>query len=300
FEWPGAPKGKRGIGGTHHYALRVADYDGLLKWKRRLLDSDINVSGPFDRHYFKSIYFQDPDGVIIEIAMDGPGFGVDEETPGMEFKAPPDDMTRNNRDDERIAAEKWPEPVKTITADMALMHGMHHITAITHNIDRINGFYEGVLGLQRVKMTSNFDDPNSAHWYWGLDEGKPGSLITYFERDANHTRYSQMGAGHTHHFAFAVEDEETQLEWRERLIKAGQPVSPVQDRDYFKSIYTKDPNGHIVELATLGPGFAVDEPVESLGQELRIPKMHEHRRDFIVSNLKPLTVARWQKPEGER
>jgi glyoxalase family protein len=110
---------------------------------------------------------------------------------------------------------------------------------------------------------------------------------------------SQMGAGHTHHFAFAVKDEETQLEWREKLTSAGLRVSPVMDRDYFRSIYTNDPNGHIVELATLGPGFAVDESVDTLGTELRVPKMHAHMLDRIEANLTPLTVAPWQPPIPE-
>lgn len=57
FEWRGAPRGNWGIGGTHHYALAVKDYDGLLKWKRRLTDLGMNVDGPLDRHYFVSIFF---------------------------------------------------------------------------------------------------------------------------------------------------------------------------------------------------------------------------------------------------
>ncbi|HYN87296.1 MAG TPA: VOC family protein, partial [Ardenticatenaceae bacterium] len=66
FEWRGAPRGYPGLGGTHHFALQVADRAGLLKWKRRLADLDIPVTGPLDRHYFTSIYFNDPDGTILE------------------------------------------------------------------------------------------------------------------------------------------------------------------------------------------------------------------------------------------
>jgi catechol 2,3-dioxygenase-like lactoylglutathione lyase family enzyme len=73
FAWPGAPKGHWGIGGTHHFAMQVPDYHALLMWKRRLTDLGLKVDGPLDRHYFTSIYFQDPDGVIIEIATNGPG-----------------------------------------------------------------------------------------------------------------------------------------------------------------------------------------------------------------------------------
>lgn len=297
FEWKGAPRGRRGIGGTHHYALRVPTYDALLKWKRRLTDQELRVTGPLGRNYFTSIYFTDPDGVIVEIATDDPGFAIDEETPGTEYKAPPEQMVIDNRDEERVTAETWPKPVETITADMALMNGMHHITAIGQDIERTNAFYSGLLGMELVKMTSNFDDPSSAHWYWGVEGGRPGSVITYFERHPKNTQYSQMGVGHTHHFALAVKDEESQLEWRERLVSAGLPVSPVMDRDYFKSIYTRDPDGHIVELATLGPGFATDEPVETLGTTLQIPDMHKSKQAYIEANLTPLTVPAWQKPE---
>lgn len=292
FEWPGAPRGYPGIGGTHHFAMQVADYDGLLKWKRRLTDLGINVDGPLDRHYFTSIYFNDPDGTILEIATIGPGWTRDEEPDkiGTEFRAPPAEMIVNNRDEDLIKAITWPEPVPTITPDMALTRGMHHITAIGSNIGHTQAFFGDLLGMRRVKMTNNFDDPNSAHWYWGAGEGKPGTLITYFERDPKKERRSRMGAGQTHHFALAVKDEATQLEWREKLIQAGLRVSPVMDRIYFKSIYTNDPDGHIVELATLGPGFAADEDVKDLGTTLKLPPWLEQHRREIEQVLRPITV----------
>lgn len=299
FEWPGAPKGRWGIGGTHHFAMAVNDYNGLLKWKRRLTDRGLAVDGPLDRHYFKSIYFKDPDGVILEIATLGPGWTVDE-TPdqiGTEFRQPPPEMVINNRDEARIQAETWPEAVPEISADMALSRGMHHITAIGANIQRTQAFFGDLLGMRRVKMTSNFDDPNSAHWYWGVADGRPGTLITYFERDPAKTRRVQMGAGQTHHFALAVADEASQLEWREKLLRAGLRVSPVMDRVYFKSIYTNDPDGHIVELATAGPGFAIDEEVAQLGQSLKLPPWLEARRPEIEPHLRPITTIPWRTPE---
>ncbi len=302
FEWPTAPKGLRGIGGTHHVALTVADRDGLLKWKRRLTDLGLQVNGPLDRHYFQSIYFTDPDGVILEIATAGPGWTIDEDADsiGTAFLSPPEEMMVANRDEARIEAETWPEPVPVITADMALSRGMHHITAIGANIDRTNRFYSDVLGMRRLKMTSNFDDPSSAHWYWGVGDGKPGTIITYFERKPSQTRRAQIGIGLTHHFALAVEDEESQLEWREKLVRAGLSVSPVRDRIYFKSIYMQDPDGHIVELATNGPGFAVDEDVAQLGTKLMLPSWIENSRSEIESVLTPLEVDPWHQPEVAR
>ncbi|MDQ6660374.1 MAG: VOC family protein, partial [Chloroflexota bacterium] len=232
FEWPGALQGHPGIGGTHHFAMIVNDYDGLLKWKRRLADMGLVVDGPLDRHYFKSIYFNDPDGTILEIATKGPGWTIDE-TPdslGIEYREPPPEMLVYNRDVERIRAETWPEPILEITPDMALSQGMHHITAISSDIGRIQAFFGDLLGMRRVKMTSNFDDPKSAHWYWGVGDGRPGTLITYFERDPRKSPQAAMGAGQTHHFALAVPDEETQLLWREKLVKVGLRVSPVMER----------------------------------------------------------------------
>lgn len=299
FEWSHAPKGRWGIGGTHHFALAVADYDSLLKWKRRLTDLGLRVEGPLDRHYFTSIYFNDPDGAIIEIATLGPGWTVDEAADrlGQEYRQPPPEMVVNNREEARIKALTWPEPVNIITADMALSRGMHHISAISSNIQRTYDFYTGILGMRRVKQTSNFDDPGSLHWYWGVGDGQPGTLVTYFERDPAKLRHSQMGTGQTHHFALAVPDEDVQLEWRQRLIDAGYRVSPVMDRVYFKSIYTNDPDGHIVELATLGPGFSVDEVVDSLGMQLKLPPWLEQHRSAIEGALKPLTVTPWSAPE---
>ncbi|MGB8647387.1 MAG: VOC family protein [Anaerolineae bacterium] len=296
FEWPDAPRGYPGIGGTHHLALQIADYEGLLKWKRRLTDLGHPVTGPLDRHYFTSIYFNDPDGVILEIATRGPGWAVDEAPGeiGTEYREPPREMMVRNRDEARIAATTWPEPVPAITSEMALVHGMHHITAIGSDIGKTHAFFGELLGMRRVKMTSNFDDPNSAHWYWGAGDGRPGTLITYFERKAERERRARMGAGQTHHFALAVADEATQLEWRDRLLHAGLRVSPVMDRIYFKSIYTNDPDGHIVELATAGPGFTVDEAADKLGTALKLPPWLERSRADIERVLAPIQSTEWR------
>jgi glyoxalase family protein len=292
FEWKHTAKGTPGIGGTHHLALQVADYSGLLRWKRRLTDLGVRVTGPYDRHYFTSIYFNDPDGTILEIATLGPGWTVDEapDALGTTFLPPPADMLVRNRDEDRIRAETWPEPVDTLTADISLHGGIHHITAIGSDIQRTHAFFSELLGMRRVKMTSNFDDPDSAHWYWGSGDGRPGTILTYFERDPHKEPRVRMGAGQTHHFACAVPDEQIQLEWREKLLQAGISVSPVMDRVYFKSIYTHDPDGHIVELATAGPGFSVDEDEAGLGKSLMLPAWLEKKRAEIQAGLTPLKV----------
>ena len=100
-----------------------------------------------------------------------------------------------------------------------------------------------------------------------------------------------MGTGQGHHYALAVSDELTQLAFREKLLEVNLPVSDVMDRVYFKSIYTRDPDGHIVEIATMGPGFLVDEPAETAGTALQLPWWLESYREDITKKLVPIDHA---------
>jgi glyoxalase family protein len=262
IERPGAAPGREGVGGTHHFALLVETRDALLKWKRRLTDRGIPVNGPLDRHYFESIYHRDPDGTVIEIATRGAGWARDEppDRIGTEHRPPPPEMLKGNRDQERIRAETWPDPVPEITPDMRF-RTLHHITAIGASIDRVHDFLHGVLGLRRVKRTSNFDMPDSFHWYWSAGQGEPGTVVTYFERPGQ-ARVTH-GPGQTHHYALAVADDASLADWRLRLLAARLPASPIQDRDYFSSFFTQDPDGQTVEVATRGPGFSPEERMET-------------------------------------
>lgn len=273
FEWPGAHRGHPGIGGTHHFALQVADYDGLLKWKRRLTDMGVQVTGPMDHIYFASITFRDPDDTLLEIATRGLGWKVAERIEAQE-----------------VRKESWPNAVPEITQDMALAQGMHHITTISGDLGRAHAFYGELLGMERVKMTEDLDSPGVAHWIWGAGEGEPGTLITAFERDPAAEPRARIGVGQAHHFALGVADDHDQLAYRERLVQEGLKVSPVMDRLYFKSIYTRDPDGHIVELATMGPGFAVDEAPEHLGEKLMLPPWYEAQREQIEASLHPVRI----------
>jgi glyoxalase family protein len=98
------------------------------------------------------------------------------------------------------------------------------------------------------------------------------------------------GRGSVHHIAFAVEDDDAQDDFRQRLIGAGHRVTPRIDRTYFHSIYFRTPGGVLFEIATAGPGFTVDEPRATLGQELKLPQQHEHLRARLEQMLPPLLV----------
>jgi glyoxalase family protein len=101
----------------------------------------------------------------------------------------------------------------------------------------------------------------------------------------------RQGAGTVHHIAWATPDDE-QLEWQRRIRAAGAYVTDVRDRDYFRSIYFREPRGVLFEIATLGPGFAVDEDPEHLGEALKLPTQHEHLRTRLEAALTPVTNPR--------
>jgi glyoxalase family protein len=100
-----------------------------------------------------------------------------------------------------------------------------------------------------------------------------------------------QGAGSVHHVAWASSVEE-HAEWRQKAIAAGAQPTPVIDRFYFRSIYFREPSGVLFEIATLGPGFTVDEPLEHLGEKLSLPPDYEHLRAEVEPNLRPVANPR--------
>lgn len=291
FEWAGLPAGYPGVGGVHHLALGVATSEAQLKWKRRLVDAGVPVSGPYNRGWFRSIYFTDPDGQILEIATRGPGYAVDEpaDALGQREVIPPGAQVIGDRDEAVIAALTHPEPVPTITPDMAL-EGIHHVSAITTDLPRLDDFYAGALGLSLVKRSVNQDHPDVKHWFWASYDGRevaPHSALTFFGWPPR-GRPTRPGVGQTHHIAFRASSADEQLAWRDHLLSSGIQVSPVMDRTYFRSIYFRDPDGLLLEIATDAPGFAIDEAPGRLGQELRLPAWLEPERAVIAGALSPL------------
>lgn len=102
--------------------------------------------------------------------------------------------------------------------------------------------------------------------------------------------YARLGAGSVHHIAFRVPDDPEQKAWRSVLTEAGLDVTPVLDRTYFHSIYFREPGGVLFEIATDPPGFAFDEPLESLGESLRLPPWLESKRAAIERTLPPIML----------
>jgi glyoxalase family protein len=123
---------------------------------------------------------------------------------------------------------------------------------------------------------------------WEARGSTRGGLYIY---DDPPEERSLQGAGSVHHIAWASAVEEHE-EWRERAIAGGAQPTPVIDRFYFRSIYFREPSGVLFEIATLGPGFTVDEPVDSLGEKLSLPPDFEHLRGEVEPNLRPVVNPR--------
>jgi glyoxalase family protein len=257
------------------------------------MDAGVPVSGPYDRGYFTSIYFQDPDGQVLEIATQGPGYAIDEpaDALGQRLVQPPVSRLPNGRDEAVIATLSHAEPVPEVTEEMRL-RGIHHITGITDDLVRAGEFYEEALGLKLVKKTLNQDDGKTEHFFWAHYDGREvgsHSAMTLFGWPGS-TYRARPGAGQTHHIAFRAESREEQARWRDHLLSLGIQVSPVMDRKYFRSIYFQAPDGLLLEIATDGPGFAVDEDAAELGATLQLPSWLESRREEIQAGLRPLEV----------
>ena len=304
--------------------------------------------------------------------------------------------------------------------------GLHHITAIADNAKRNLDFYTKVLGVRLVKKTVNFDDPGTYHFYFGNENGTPGTILTFFPWEgigkgnngsgmATHIGYSvpkgslefwknrlqsfnvnveegdlfgekmisfkdpdglqlqfiepagedsrkvwttddikdeyalkgfhnvtltlkkadptikvltdilgydlqkqegeryrfatdaidtanlvdiiendkiaagRNAAGTNHHIAFRVKDDNVLMEYREKALSAGLSITPKINRDYFYSLYFREPGGVLFEIATDNPGFTVDEPLEELGTNLKLPVQYEGMREKIQGVLPNLS-----------
>ncbi|HEY0673729.1 MAG TPA: VOC family protein [Longimicrobiales bacterium] len=253
LQWSDVPAGRWGVGGIHHLALGVQSEDAQLKWKRWLTGHGVTVSGPYDRGWFKSIYFVDPDGQVLEIATAGPGYTIDEpiEALGTTVQMPRQEQLRGYRDEAAIAAHTYPRAVTEISDDMQL-DGIHHITGMTNDVFAMNDFYAQALGLRLVKKSVNQDDPVTPHWFWASYDGRhvgAHSSLTMFGWPTSNYR-ARAGVGQMHHIAFRADSMAQLHSWHNHLHDMNVEVTPVLERQYYSSIFFRAPDGLMIEIAT--------------------------------------------------
>jgi glyoxalase family protein len=157
------------------------------------------------------------------------------------------------------------------------LQGFAGVRAFGIDAERSAPLLEGVLGFRHV-----------AENVWEVRGSKRGGFYAY---DGPPNERGVPGAGTVHHVAWAVEQDEIES-WQSRVTESGMRPTPVIDRFYFRSVYFREPNGILFELATLGPGFATDEDPEHLGERLSLPPDFEHLRAQIEPRLTPLPNPR--------
>jgi len=158
----------------------------------------------------------------------------------------------------------------------AAIRGIHGVTLLVRDAPRSVRFLTETLGLEEVGS----DGPRTRVSAAG---GGPGSYLEVI--GSAPAPDAVNGLGTVHHVALAVGGDEAQLEFRQRILHSGYQVTPVRDRQYFRSIYFREPGGILYEIATLGPGFAIDEDPAELGSGLRLPPDAEPERARIEAVL---------------
>jgi glyoxalase family protein len=166
-----------------------------------------------------------------------------------------------------------------VPAECAI-RGLHSVTMTVREAGPTVQFMSDLLGYS---VTQEAADRIRV----GVNGGGAGKQIDIVVEPAAPTALN--GIGTVHHVAMAIADEPTQRSLRDELVARGVQVTPVMDRQYFKSIYFREPGGVLFEVATVQPGFAVDEPQHELGRALKLPPWEEAHREEIESGLAPVT-----------
>lgn len=167
-----------------------------------------------------------------------------------------------------------------ITGDFAI-HGLHSVTMAVRALEPTLEFMSRMLGYHVV-------DRQGARTRVGVHGGGPGKCIDIVVDPAAPAGVN--GLGTVHHVAMAVSTAEQQLTLRKQLHDAGHRVTEVRDRCYFTSIYFREPGGVLFEVATAGPGFAIDEAPEHLGESLKLPPWEEPHRELIERGLAAIVL----------
>lgn len=248
FAWQDLPVGKRGAGEIGAVAYAVPT-DALPFWRQRLEDAGAPVTELGERFGEPVLGFEDESGGPVEI------IGTDDPGP---------------------ARKPWTTP--EIDASHAI-RGFHAPTIIVADPVPTAELLIGVLGMRKTH------GEGGRVRFAACPDG--AGFVVDIEAAAGEGP-AQQGAGSVHHIAFRVPGEKSQRRLQDLVSSAGLPVTPVQDRTYFKSIYFREPGGVLFEIATDTPGFNVDEDESVLGDSLKLPRQHEPLRAFLQKSLPPL------------
>jgi glyoxalase family protein len=251
FDWPAAreSRGTHSIVGT---GLRVGGGKALQRWLGRLDNRQVRHRGIVERDGRLTLDFEDPEGQRFSLVDDG---AIGEAHPWENSPVPAEQQIR----------------------------GLGPISISIPKLDRTDRILQRLLNMRPARQ---YQAPggSTAHVYEMGAGGPAAELHLVVEPDLPPAR---QGAGGVHHVALRTTKSDYDA-WVDRLAQAGVPSSGPVDRYYFRSLYFREPNGILFEIATDEPGFTADESVETLGERLSLPPFLEHRRREIESALKPI------------
>ena len=250
FPWPGSRRGRQGAGQVAVTSFSILP-GAVGFWIERFIRHRVAFEHPRTRFdEERVIAFKDPDGFMGELVAHA----------GAE--------ARQGTNGQHVPAEHS-------------IRGIYSVTLWQESCDLTGKLLVESLGFEPVREQA------SIFRYAAKDRGT-GSVVDL--RCVPGLWSGSMGAGTVHHVAFRAPDESTQLATRNDLVTKGYNVTPQIDRDYFRSIYFREPGGVLFEIATDPPGFAIDEPLDKLGQSLKLPAWLEPRRfeiEALLPNIRP-------------
>ncbi|WP_378943186.1 ring-cleaving dioxygenase [Mesorhizobium sp. ANAO-SY3R2] len=253
FDWPVAPE-RRGRHSISRTSLRVAGIPSLEWWRERLAEANVQYGEIIELDGRATLDFEDPEGQRLRLVNDG-GAGV---------------------------AHPWEH------SPVPAQHQIRGLGPITISVPRLDYTEVVLLQVMNMRKAREYPSPDGQGDVHVFEMGPGGPAAELHVAVQPGLPISEQGAGGVHHVAFRTPDVAGLHEWTERLGQFRLPSSGEVERYYFRSLYFREPNGILFEIATDGPGFDVDEPLDSLGERLSLPPFLEAKRAAIEANLKPL------------
>lgn len=254
FDWPVAPE-QRGTNSITRTFLRVSG-SSLPFWKTRLAEHDVDHGEIIELDGRLTLEFEDPEGQRLALVDD------------------------NGDGDPPIPWDQSPVP------DEYQIRGLGPIVLSVPELQATEVILEKVLMMRQARQYNHPDFPEQPFHVFEMHEGGAhAELHVVVQPDLPPAR---QGAGAVHHVALRTPNDEEYQGWIKRLSDVRLPNSGPVNRYYFRSLYFREPNGILFEIATDGPGFDVDEPVETLGESIALPPFLEPQRAEIEANLKPI------------
>jgi glyoxalase family protein len=247
------PPERRGSHSIVRTALRIGG-DALAWWKDRFTRAQVRHRDIATVDGRATLEFEDPEGQRLALIDDG---GIGEAKPWIGSPVPAERQVR----------------------------GLGPITLSVPELRPTDAVLTSVMEMRKVRQYAHPDTTDPVHVYQMGDGGPSAELHVAVQPGLP---VAVQGAGAVHHVAFRTPDDAQYDAWAERLRTLGIPNSGKVDRYYFRSLYFREPNGNLFEIATDGPGFATDEPLEKLGERLSLPPFLEPKRKQIEAGLKPL------------